>query len=228
MKTAFGISNGYAPAQGPKGLPGYFDFTNSATVEFDLLQEETSGVIQNPQSIYIDNSQNRNSLVLTFGVTNQRLSIPAYASGIWPIFSADQLKVSATSVAGTIAAGGAGQVYFIILNVPMPLTQWGPISVSAELSLTRGEFANFGMVTAGGVSEEIIPANLLRKRIVIVAAADNAESIWINFADPAANDETSFELIPGGSYDTNFGPVTTQAINVFSVTGGMKIAAKEM
>lgn len=124
-KPAFGVFNGLAPEELPKGLPYTYDFSTDTAVSFDLQLENTNGIIQMVQSVYVDNSDNNAALTLRFTITGQRLVVPANSQGIWPVIAPLQTQITAST---TPAADL--RVHIILLNVPMPYTQWGPITVN--------------------------------------------------------------------------------------------------
>lgn len=226
MKTAFPVFNGYAPKDAPKALPIPFDFSTVDSFEFDLLNENTQGIIGFVQSVYVDNYDNPNPLEIYVFGTQQRVVIPAGATGIWPIFSIDQVKMRVSSANDPAAIGS-----IILLNVPMPLTQWGPIDVTANITaetITQVSAANFSDVIAlGGTSQSAIGANANRKGFLIQNPATEIESLYIDFGIAAAPG-SAIELPPGAMFPPNGSPyVTAQQINVYAATTGHAYIAKE-
>ena len=91
-------------------------------------------------------------------------------------------------------------------------------------------------ITGGGTAQTLIASNASRRRFYIqnpctatgqgIAAV---ESIYINFTTTAGvNNGTSIEILACGSYESDAGPITTQAISVNAATTGHKIVAGEM
>jgi len=91
-------------------------------------------------------------------------------------------------------------------------------------------------LTLGGTAQTLMAANTSRKRFYIqnpctatgqgIAAV---ESIYISFTGSAAvNNGTSIEILACGSYESDAGPISTQAISVNAATTGHKIVAGEM
>jgi hypothetical protein len=235
--SSFPIKNGLAPliakGKGPKALPMVLDFTSLTAYTFDFVAEEEGGVIDFIQGVYVDNSLNPNPLTLLFHLTQQKIVIPATAQGLWPVICPDNLACDATSLSG------AGVIVTLLfLNVPTAYTQWGPITVTAPaLVPVRGTFTDrSGLIAVGGTSEQLAAANAVRNRIIIenpsTAAGQNiaaAEVLFINFTSAAGiNNDTSLELLPGGWWDSGFGPVTTEAITVNAATTNHNYIAKEM
>lgn len=225
-KTAFPTFNGFAPKQGPRALPIAFDFTVESTMEFDLLIENTTGQIEYVQSVFVDNGNNPNPLVIYFPATQQRLIIPATAQGMWPVITIDQVRGVISTVVDPLATGN-----IILLNVPMPLTQWGPQTVNANITaetITRGTYSDFsGTTAAPATSQTAIPANANRLGIVIQNPGTNIESLYVNFTDPAAPGN-SIEIAPGQIFPPNGSPyVTTEEITIYTVSGAIAYIAKE-
>lgn len=228
MRQAFPVSNGYAPQNGPRALPISLDFTNQTFYQLDLVQEVEADVINIVQSIYVDNSANLNPVTFLFDQTNQRLVIPAGAQGTWPVITpkdAPRFVVSTTQAAVV--------VNFILLNVPMAISPWGPIAVTvqnvnATFAPTVSNSVDRGAVGTGA-DAVLMPANGARKRIQIENPSTAVASIFINFGaaattNPGPGAPNSFEIMPGGYYDSSFGPVDGQAVHVFANLNALIIA----
>lgn len=212
-KTMFPVFNGFAPSNGgPKAMPLVLDFSANAQVEFDLIDAVQRGAVEFVQSAWIDNSDNPNALTISFSQTGQRLKIPAGASGCWPIIAPSGLRC----VASTIPGGGV-IAYMILLNVPMPMTQFGPVSVAGTLALPLAAYTNHSLVLTG-ISQLLIPANANRKSVMISAPSTNANSVWINFGAGATMDFNSYEISPLGNLPPNIVP-PNQDIFVIGTAG---------
>src|SRR5215475_6194048 len=170
-RQGFPVSNGYAPAGGPRALPITFDFSITSPQAIDLVQEIEANIINMVQSIYVDNSLNANTLTIIFDQTNQKIVVPATAQGLWPVITP---KDAPRLVLSTTPAGGL-LVNIILLNVPMPLTAWGPQSVAVTINnptytqtptvtnaINRG-----GTIAVGGTSQVLAGANAVRKRLTV-------------------------------------------------------------
>jgi len=227
MKQGFPVSNGYAPAGGPRALPITLDFTAVASISTDLVQEIEAGVINMVQSIYVDNSANPNALTIIFDQTQQKLVVPANAQGIFPVITP---KDAPRFVASTNAGAVVG---VILLNVPMPLTQTGPVTLQvANINpIVTNMTDRSGNIAVGGASQQLAAANAVRRRILVENPSTAAESLFINFGAAAsvngAATPDSIEITPGGYFDSGNGPVDGRVINVVAATGGHKYIAKE-
>lgn len=227
IKTAFPTFNGYAPKEGVKALPIFFDFRTVAVLEFDLLLENTQGSIQMVQSVWVDNADNPNSIEILFGVTNQRVVVPANVQAMCPVITVDQTRVKIT---GTINPDAVGQI--ILMNVPMPYTQVGAvtvnvpaINVAAITPVTATDHS--GTITAGGTSQSAIPANTSRLGFTVQNPTNEIEPLYINFTS-AAGAGNSIEILPGQIFPPNGSPyVSTEEITINAATTGHVYIAKE-
>lgn len=219
----FPVFNGYAPTEGPRALAVDLDHSVKTSIDIDLYREETAGIINVIQSVWVDNSNNDFPLTLTFQGTGQRLVIPATAQGLWPVIAPEKPSFNS-------ASSGGVDVTIILLNVPMPMMQFGPVNVTVPVA--TGTFTNRGIeLDTGGVSEQIMAADITRKRIIIQNPPSEFESLFINFGAAATDNSAtidSIELAPGETFDSASGPVSTETVNVIAATTSHKIIAKEM
>ncbi len=228
-KLAFAVWNGYAPQQGPKALSYRFDFATVAQITDDLFVENTQNSLSFVQSVYIDNNDNDDEFVLTFAVTNQRIVCQPNSIQIFPVFAPDQ-----TQFTGSMPALANRHVDVIFLNVPMPLTSYGPVtvdvaSVTATFTPTVGAFADHSStIAAGGTSQALFAANPAAIQRIVQNPISNNESIFINFGGVAATTGgDSIEIAPGGEFATG-NVIDDTAWTIISATTGTKYVAKEM
>jgi len=234
-RPSFGVFNGLTPRDGiPKSMPVQLDFSTLAVQIVDLLLEETLGGIEFVQGIYVDNSANTNALTLVFGITNQRIVIPALSQGMWPVIAPEKtyFTCATTATPGLI-------VMLQLLNVPTAYTMWGPLTLNvANVAPSQGVFVNRGgFIAAAGVSQQIAAINAARKLILIEnpgsAAGQNIavpESLFVNMTAAAGVDNgTSWEVFPGGYWPpSNVNVVSTEAVNVNAASINHVYIAKEM
>lgn len=192
------------------------------------------------QSVYLDNSANASTLIITFD-NGYELSIPSFASGIFPVlFSGTALNFTAVS-AGNVAVSAT------FLNTREQAQAWstrvpltGIVDVSGSTVFVEPINVNAtdrsATLAAAGVSQTLMAANPNRRRMVIqnrsTAAGQGgiagAEYAFFNLGAAAiVNGAGSFELYPGASYDTAGGPCPTDAITWTAPTAGHYIVAKE-
>lgn len=227
-QNTFPVFNGYAPAQGPKALPVRLDFTLDTEITVDFTSAEESNGISFIQSVWVDNSANPNALILTFDITGQRIVVPATAQSVFPVIATLKSKCVATTTPGANIVANA-----IFMNVPMASELWGPVTVNvAAVNLVPiiGAFTDrSGVIAAAGVSQIAIPLNNFRKRFFIQNPTTQIESLFVNFTAAATiGGANSMELVPGGSYDSSSGPVSSEAITVIAATINHPYVAKEM
>lgn len=117
----------------------------------------------------------------------------------------------------------------------LPVTMSGSSSVTTQPYVGTFTSKN-ATITLGGTAQTLMAANTSRKKIYIqnpcTAAGQGiagVESIYISFTGTAAvNAGTSIEILACGSYETDAGPLSSQAISVNAATTGHKIVAGEM
>ena len=203
MRTAFQVPNALAPADGvgPLYLPVLLDFRSVSTITFDLLEEQSGGVFDKAQSLYVENKNNLNPLILHFAGTDYELTVPAGAGGIFPVFTNGITQcVASTPVAASL------QIQIAFVNVPMPLTQWGPITVN--IAAVTATFEPTPMTLSdfsgnAGASAQVFPANAAALFRTVQNPATNINSIFLNFGGVAATDAGgSIEIPPGQSFTT--------------------------
>lgn len=204
IQPAFKTGMMLRPAAHPIGLPVNLDFGTLAEVVFDLEREQTLGQIDFVQSIYVSNFDNADVLVITLP-GGQIIHVPAGAEGWFPVaaeFGKFIGKFVTTAVPGLT-------IPIVLANVPVASQQWGPITVNiadvtATFTPTVGTFSNES--GNAGASAQLFAANPAAIRRVVQNPASNINSIFINFGGAAA-DATTFEIPPGGKFDTETGPI---------------------
>lgn len=200
LKTAFPTYNGYAPKEGTKALPVVFDFSVFGEITFDLLNENTQGIIQFVQSVWVDNTDNPNPLELIFGITQQRIVVPANAHGMWPVITCDQTHITMKSTVDPLARG---QV--ILMNVPMPYTQGGPVVVNVDMAdsaipvLPSAIDAGLaGTVELTETPDLILPYKATRKALMFSASENNISAIHVTIGGV-----TLVRLMPGQNWQSD-------------------------
>lgn len=221
LRPVFKTPAGYVPTEGNREMPDPLDFTAVTSIDADLSNEQRMGGMDLIQSVFIDNTQNAVGVTIQFqyGLL-QRIVCPALSQGIFPVLVPGAVKYRATSTGGVI-------IPVIWSNMQREFAVWGPVTVNGSFVASTGAFTGAGLSTAGGVSEQLLAANALRKGYLIAAKSSNAESVWINWGAAAAADQSSYELMPGGVLPSTF-VLSLQAINAFSVSAGMKVTAKDI
>lgn len=220
-RISYPMTWGTMAAKGPLCLPiDDLDFTSVAEISGDLEKELTNGTIDQIQSVYIDNSANANSFTLTFLGSGQRIVVPAGAQNMYPVLAPAPLRYkAATTIAAVI-------VPISFTNVPLPLAQWGPMTVNvaavnASMVPVQKNVTTTNFVLTGA-ADNVLAANAARTRLVLQAAPNNAGPIAINYgAAPALG--TTLMLGPGEKWDSSVGPVSAQQVRAIGTVGDILI-----
>lgn len=228
------IGNARMPVQGSSAATIILDFTGASSLSLNFRSAYDSGAFDFIQCVFIDNSQNPNAFTLICTRTGQegfRIIAEPNSQGIYPI----TMHPQDGELVGETTIGV--EIPLVFYNCPMPIGTWGPISATATFATPQGTFTDrSGVVAAGATSQTLMAVNAARKRFIIenpVSAASQgivtAESLFVNFTvNAGVNDGISFEISPGGSFDSGAGPVSTEKITVTATTTNHKYIAKEM
>lgn len=87
-RMSFALPNTSKPTSGPVGVNVALDFTAGDNVVGDLALEQSQGVIEYVQSIWIDNSLNTKSLSIIFSGMQQKITVKAGQQGLFPVLAA--------------------------------------------------------------------------------------------------------------------------------------------
>lgn len=112
------VNNQIIPEEGPKTIPVLFDFTTNASWLLDLLQQVQGTKFSFVQNIFIDNSQNANSITVVPDQSNQRVIAQAYSQGYYSIFVPNAPKFTITSGVSAVVV----PIYFS--NMPVAPAVW--------------------------------------------------------------------------------------------------------
>lgn len=214
------VGNGYAPRiseGGPRSVFLDLNFTVDSEIDIDFTVIQQAGALSFLQSVFIDNSANLNPLTIVFDQVNQRIVVPAQCSGVFPVIAPISTKATVTTTpAANLRVG------FLGLNMPMPLTQWGPITVNvanvnaSALPVIKNFTATTFTLTGG--DDVILPANAARSKLRYQGNPNNAAGFAINYG-AAAVLATNINFAPGQIYDSGTGPVSGQAIHAKGTNG---------
>jgi hypothetical protein len=118
-RMSFTLPNTQKPTSGPVAIPVALDFTSTDNVTGDLVLEQSQGVIEFVQSIYINNKANTKSLTIIFGGLAYDITIKAGQQGMFPVLVPNgSISWKATSV------GAALLVPTIMYNVEQAPFLW--------------------------------------------------------------------------------------------------------
>lgn len=217
-----------------------FDLDTEIKAEFQFSRTIRNVLgIADVQTLKIDNTNNAQTLSLTFD-SGDNLTIPPYTQGLWPIlFGGDVLKLDAISTGGV-------PVTITFMNTRENAQSWstkvpiaGIINVSNSTVFIQpapsGFTNNSTAIVAGGTSQTLLAANGNRKLLQIRNPATNPsqgglgpEPIYLNFGPAAAViNGQCWELLPGESLP-QFLMTSTDAVQVNAATTGHIIACYTM
>lgn len=127
--TANGVTNSTIPPEGPKCLTIVLPFPGGP-FQFNLLQQIQQAQVSNIQTLFIDNSANSVALLMTVQITGQRLIVPPYSQGTYPIFWPLSSTVTFTGFNGSIA----NPITMNLLNVPLPYSNYSVLAPQSPAS----------------------------------------------------------------------------------------------
>lgn len=222
--VSFRLTTREFPSRGSLAIQKVFNHTAGVmSIEGDLYSEMENGLFDFLQSVKIDNSQNAFPYSITFaglGAVGDTIICPPYS-----LMTSQVLQVAESKPKYFSATAGGVLVPVTFLNVELPYMIY---SVAAAVSpIPTGVATNKSIAALTGATQVIVPANASRKRVVIQNPANNANSIWINYALPATGDYLSQEILPGQQFDTAGGAIALSAINVIG-TNGQPVFAYEI
>lgn len=223
------IDSGGVKIRGPSILTTTLDFTGvNQTYVLDLTLAQQGLVFGPARSIYANNSQNPNPLLITIQGTGSNIVIPALSIGLLPISALMNSKIQVFSVGGAVAGS---MVEFELYNYERPpyvYTSAAPLVAGAQveaLAQTANTIIGRNTSLTAGVSTNVFP-NVSNVRQVLFQnigdAAGNANDVWWNIGITAtgsfaagdqymlAGDPKSFLLMPFR---------TAQRISFFSANG---------
>lgn len=119
LRPAWRTAQESFPSIGNLELPVTLDFTNVATINDDLGPEMQQSRIPTIQSVYIDNSLNAASFILTIN-NFQNITAQPYTQGIYPVMCNGMLRYTALTTPGI-------KIPVIWSNTAKDLFVWGPV-----------------------------------------------------------------------------------------------------
>jgi len=222
------VSNVVIPREGPRALEVTLNFTNTDEIAIEGLLAVTTGQISYIQGLYVDNGNNPEALQIFVRTTQQRLIIPAYGQGYWPIlFAAVPDCVVSTDQANVY-------VYLHFYNVPIapsfwlvndaaPVTSGGATAANQALELveldaikdllTPGAWTNRSIANLSGASETLMAANSARRHLIIQNIAANNMGVNLAGGTAAIGTAGTITITPGGGLEL-FNTPPTGAITI--------------
>ena len=108
---------GLHPQDVPKSVTALFDWTAASAYSHELPEGENR--LRVVQTVYVDNSQNSQIVVLIIAGSEQRIAIPASVLGYFPVvMTPGNHRLTVTSFNGT------NYTTIQFLNMPIPPFMW--------------------------------------------------------------------------------------------------------
>lgn len=228
------VTTGDAACEGRKSITTIIDFSIGLTYRLDLTQIQTmQNWIKSVQCLYVDNADNADPKTIVMGVSNQRIIVPAFSQGYFPILQPNPpvLQFSSTD---------ADTITIQILNFFLPPYIWGPDGIqiagtvqTADAILdgtVSGGAVNVrsnpvpvtptddkGTITAGGTPQLVLAANPNRKRFTIFNPDTATETLYMSWGAAGAG---QIPLAPGGGWDESGSSEVVSAIYLEAATTG--------
>ncbi len=116
----FPIANGELPAESGRGTNVRVNWVAQGGAPYtgDLYEAVENGALTLVQSLFVDNADVAETVIILMNGSYQRIEVPPNAQGFIPVFSAGTAAFSISSAATT----GTTQVTF--LNMPLPAMVW--------------------------------------------------------------------------------------------------------
>lgn len=210
------LINGQVPGEGPRAVPVLLDLTTTTQGEVDFTLAAAQARLTAVQCVWVDNSENPSELIIAAQASGQRIRVPRFSQGTFPVLGAIPPKFA-------VSSGGGVAIQTVWLNVPVPVNEWrtdtlfSPAGGLTHTVAVGGTAVNaFGISPAGGG--------------YITNPFGASESLFVDPVNPAGTSApgtygTTSELVPGQTYPIQpglTGPVTVNAVtsaHAFTVVG---------
>lgn len=245
------VDSGKIPREGPAYVPVNYDFSGGTQAyTTDMTSIKQAGKISAIQSVFIDNANNSQPVVLKVSGTNQSISVPANFQGVFPILVTGQALFTITSTGNGVASlffGNVAQAAYMWQAVAIPLNVGGTLATADAILdatvannrvsvTTTAVAANMtdrsGTIAAGGVAQQLMAANPLRQGWAIQNIDEvNIEEVryCLTGAATIAN-VGSFVIAAAGGVNSPGGyaqGVGVGAISIIAASAGHKFTAIE-
>lgn len=235
-------TKGGSPVEGPLVIPVSCDFSAQAGYTIDLTNLFNRKYVTQLPMLFIDNSVNSASVIVTVQDTGQNIVCPPQSQGYFAIFQGVNLRFTAQST-------GAFVVPMEFMNFPVAPAVWsvnglplvnanGAILVSDTIlegavvngilqtavngNLTYADAS--GTITVGGTAQTISTANANRKAMQLQNTS--AGALYYNFGAAAGNGTGFMLAANGGYYESAPGLATNQSISLWGATTGQTFTFK--
>lgn len=238
--TPISVTNGTDPCQeGRKSIRILMDFSLGQQYTLDLSQIQSAGMISSAQTLYIDNYDNPDPIIISAGVTLQRIIIPAGAQAYIPILQPNPPIFLISTVTPVVIPAQ-------ILNFFLPPYVWNGAGINSALivsdpildaTVVNGRVQTTtqpldipvmvdgtGTITAGGTAQLLFAANTSRKRFLVQNPSTASEILLLRFGSNTAG---PIELPIGTTWDESNFTVFSGDVYIQAATTGHAFTAYE-
>lgn len=240
------IPLGEEACEGRKSFTILIDFSLGLTYQMDLTAaQQQNNWVRSIQSLYVDNSTNANPLIVTMGVTQQVVKIPAWSQAYLPILqpnppviqmqtaSAVVLKVHVLNFFVPPAIWSAYGTKFQFdasgyLQVSDPLLEAlisnGALNVNMAPYGIGTDTDRSGTIAAGGTSQVLLVANASRKRWFVQNPSTATEILQIRLGAIGAK---VIDIAAGATWDEDGSSIFTGGVWIVAATAAHAFTAYE-
>jgi hypothetical protein len=230
----FSTPNGSFPCEGTKSYPVQLDFSVANGWLCDFTQQFNQKQFTTLQTVYVDNSNNPQPVIITCSGTGQVITAPAMSQGYYSLLQPTPPQLN-------VASAGAVKVTLQFLNFYIPPTVWlitstngqglpevdvpaldavisgGRVLVSSIPGTLIGPQDLSGTIAAGGTAQSLITLNPSRKRWQLSNPSTATEILQFMYVTGASG---RTDLAPGQTWVEDGSSTSGDAIFVVAATTG--------
>lgn len=199
--TPVPVTYGYGPESGPKTVFVKPDFSEKSVFDIDLDRLIENGNIEFIQSVFVDNTDSSQALIIEPQMSQQRIVVPASWQGYFPLFAkTGQIKVT--------CADNTAQIGLNFNNFPVPAMLWnedgtqvtvsGTVTVRPAGSTGNDESANKPVALSTLLGT--LAVNSSRNSCEV--QNQSAIQLQVRLDDGAGGEESVILLASGGAVNT--------------------------
>ena len=217
VAQAIAVSNQSMPSSASV-YPFGVTLNAAGTATLDLTTEQQIGIITTIQAGFFDNSNNDQTLTISFQVGGFLFKIPPASQAWLPVFTPNPPVI-------TFAGSPNGQVTVYLTNVPMPAAVWSVDQSASEIASTPTA-GLVSSITTGGTAVTVFAANAIVNTADIINPATASEPLYVDFVNTASiGGATSIPIPPGGAYRISR-PINHAVTAIAATTGHAFIAVR--
>lgn len=218
---------------GRRAIHVLIDFTIGLQFQLDISQVQSQGGMDSVQTLYIDNAANTAPLTILMGLTLQQIIVPAGAQGYLPVLQGNPPIIQFSTTA-------AIPVNVQLLNFFVPPGLWyttglpvndltlasiivnGGANVNVIAGTVSGAVNRSGTIAAAGVPQQLLAANISRKRWLVSNPSTATEILQISYVTNVAG---LIDLLPGATWSETDASVSGDEIWIVAATLGHAFTA---